>query len=279
MPQADFKLVETSVDGSRTKLWKVHAADFPELAAFRLARLGIDKTRAPYRRVRIRPVGSFILASLAGEGCILLEGRWQVVKAGEVVMAPPGVLNAFFTPPGKAWDFAWLRFDEPTWVRPLVGVTSPLRVASGAEDLGRVLLGLRAEWAQARDPAVIHHWVNLAHAHARRLASAWRGNERLWRLWEEVGAQTAEPWKLDSLAAKCHVSPEHLRRICHHELGRSPMEHLTFIRMQHAQELLEGTEEKLETIAKMVGYSSAVVFSRAFMRCIGMKPSAYRIRR
>lgn len=267
------------MDGTRSRLWKVNVGEYPELAAFRLARVGIDETRAPYRRVRIRPAGSFILASLAGEGRILLEGRWLPVKAGQVVMAPPRVLNAFYTPTGRAWDFAWMRFDEPQWVRPIVGVASPLRVAIGAEDLGRVLLGLRAELAQARDPAVIHHWINLAHAHARRLSHAWRGNERLWRLWEEVGAQIAEPWKLDSLAAKCHVSPEHLRRICHHELGRSPMEHLTFMRMQRAQELLENADEKLETIAKMVGYSSAVVFSRAFVRCIGVKPSTYRGRR
>ena len=279
MPASEIQLTETTVDGARTKLWKVQAADYAELSAFRLARVGIDETQAPYRRVRLKPVGSFILAGLAGEGCILLEGEWRRVKAGEVVMAPPRVLNAFFTPPGKTWSFAWLRYDEPAWVRPLVGADSPLRLASGAEELGRVLCGMRAEWVQARDPAMIHHWVNLAHAHARRLATSWRGNDRLWHLWEGVRAQLGQPWKLTSLAAHCHMSPEHLRRICRQELGRSPMEHLMFMRMQWAQDLLEKSDEKIETIAGMTGYGSAVVFSRAFVRCVGVTPSQYRARR
>ena len=199
MKPSDTQYEDASVDGPRTKVWKLHATDYPELASFRLGRLGIDETQAPYRRVRIQPAGSFFLASLAGEGKILLEGRWQVVKAGEIIMAPPRILNAFYTPKGKTWDFAWLRFDEPTWVRPLVGVTSPLRVSTGAEDLGRIVLGLRAEWLQARDSAVIHNWLNLAHAHARRLTSAWQGNERLWAFWKEVATQIDVQWKLDTI--------------------------------------------------------------------------------
>jgi AraC-like DNA-binding protein len=278
MSDAAPQHVETTADGPRTKRWTLHVADYSELATFRLARMGIDETQAPYRRVRLQPEGSFFLASLEGEGRILLEGKWVAVKAGEIVMAPPRVLNVFFTPPGKKWDFAWMRYDEPTWVRPLAGVTSPLRLASGAEDLGRIMLGLRSEWLQARDPAAIHHWLNLAHTHARRLTSAWHGNEKLWELWQEVTTQLDVDWTLDSLAAKYHVSPEHLRRLCRHELGRSPMEHLTFIRMQRAQELLTSSEDKLETIAKRVGYRSATVFSRAFVRSIGMQPSAYRPR-
>ncbi len=194
-------------------------------------------------------------------------------------MAPPRVLNAFHTPAGTSWTFAWIRYEEPSWVRPLVGAGTPLRLKTGADELGRIIHGLRDEWAGPRDPAVIHHWINLVQAHARRLTRMWQGNERLWRFWEEVGTQLDAGWKLGSLAAKCHMSSEHLRRICHEELGRSPMEHLTFMRMQRAQEILEKTDEKIETVARMVGYSSSGVFSRAFVRCIGLKPTEYRVRR
>ena len=75
------------------------------------------------------------------------------------------------------------------------------------------------------------------------------------------------------------MSAEHLRRLCVRELGRTPMEHVTYIRMQRAKELLEAGDAKLEAIAPEVGYHSATVFSRAFARCIGMNPSEYRARR
>jgi transcriptional regulator GlxA family with amidase domain len=83
---------------------------------------------------------------------------------------------------------------------------------------------------------------------------------------------------LPTLAARCAVSAEHLRRICRRELGRTPMEHLTYIRVQRAQELLENSDGKLEAIAAQVGYHSGTVFARAFIRCVGLTPSQFRER-
>ncbi len=57
------------------------------------------------------------------------------------------------------------------------------------------------------------------------------------------------------------------------------MEPVTYMRMRRAQELLESTGEKGEAIAPRVGYRSAIVFSRAFLRWVGMTPSRYRTRR
>jgi len=267
---------ETTIDGARTRRWSLDAKQCPELAVHRVAWLGIDTVATPYRRVRLAPSGSFVLATLEGEGRMWLEGRWQRVGAGSVCLAPPRVLNAFHAVPGRRWTFAWVRYEEPTGIRPLAGANSPLRLAQGAEDLGRVLAGLRAEWEGGRDGALGHHWVSLVHGLVGRFVRPWRGDSRISKLWAEVSGDLAADWKLSTLALQCRLSPEHLRRVCRSELGRTPMEHVTYMRMQHAQELLEASDDKLEVIAPRVGYHSAVVFSRAFIRCVGMTPSHYR---
>ena len=69
---------------------------------------------------------------------------------------------------------------------------------------------------------------------------------------------------------------EHLRRRCQLEMGRSPMQQVTYMRIQHAQLLLETTEEKLDAVADRVGYGDGFVFSRAFKRWVGMGPRDYR---
>lgn len=270
---------ETTVNGPRTRRWTLEAGECPELTVHRIARLGIDVAHAPYNRVRLRPVGSFIIACLEGEGRMLLEGRWQRVVSGDLCMAPPRVLNALHAIPGKRWTFAWLRYEEPPFVKPLIGADSPLRLRSGAEHLGRALSGLRAEWEAERDPTLVHHWVSLLQGLASRLARPWRSSSRVAEVWETVVRDLATDWKLDTLARACSLSAEHLRRICRRELGRTPMEHVTYMRMQRAQELLEATEEKLEAIAEQVGYHSSTVFSRAFAHFVGMTPSQYRARR
>ena len=270
---------ETTVDGPRTRRWSLDARQCPELAAYHIAWLGIDVVQAPYNRVRLAPSGSFFLACLEGEGRMLLEGRWERVTAGSLCLAPPRVLNAFHAVPGKRWMFGWVRYEEATWVRPLVGAGSPLRLKQGAEELGRVLAGLRAEWEGERDAAFVRHWLSLVHGFASRLARPWRSGTRVGALWETVARDLTHDWKLSTLASACSLSAEHLRRICRRELGRTPMEHVTYMRIQRAQELLESTGEKLDAIAPRVGYRSAIVFSRAFFRCVGMTPSQYRVRR
>jgi AraC-like DNA-binding protein len=201
------------------------------------------------------------------------------VTAGALCLAPPRVLNAFHAVPRRRWVFAWVRYDEAPPVKPMVGAGSPLRITSGAEELGRVIAGLRAEWEGERDVSLVHYWISLVHGLTRRIARPWRSESRIAALWDTVTRDLTADWKLSTLAAQCSLSAEHLRRVCRRELGRTPMEHVTYMRIQRAQELLETTDDKLEAIAPQVGYHSAVVFSRAFVRVVGLSPSQYRERR
>ena len=51
--------------------------------------------------------------------------------------------------------------------------------------------------------------------------------------------------------------------MCQKHLGRSPMKHLTFLRIQRATDLLVGTDQTLDLIARSVGYNTASSFSKA----------------
>lgn len=272
---------ETTIDGPRTRIWLINASEFAELRLQRIARLGIHVAHAPYQRVRLRPSGSFILACLEGEGRVLLEGRWQRVVAGQVCLAPPRVLNALHAVPGKRWVYAWVRYEEPPFVKPVVGAESPLRLRSGTEQLGQAISGLRTEWERGdqRSAALCHHYVCLIQGLVRRFTSPWQTSSRLALFWEKVAGTLAQDWTLQSLAGHCHMSPEHLRRLCQRELGRSPMDHLAYMRIQRAKELLEGTDDKVDQIAHEVGFRSGTVFSRSFIRYVGMSPAQYRAKR
>ena len=60
------------------------------------------------------------------------------------------------------------------------------------------------------------------------------------------------------------------------ELGRSPMQHLTCLRMEQARRFLEAGNDKLEVVASNVGYANAAIFSRVFKRWVGVAPGEYR---
>ena len=183
------------------------------MSTHRIARLGMDEALPPYRRVRMSPAGSFVLACVSGEGSILLDGRWQRVKPGMVCLAPPRVLNAFEAKGREKWCFAWVRYDEPSFVTPVVGASSPVIPAAHAEDISRIVCGLRSEWEGEKEPRMLHHWLELLHGTIRRIAQPWRSKEpRVAKLWAEVVQDLQRDWTLAELAHRCHCSPEHLRR-------------------------------------------------------------------
>lgn len=264
------------MDGLQTQRWILESSQCPEMSMHRLARIGIDHASYPYERVRLLPRGSFILASLEGEGVMRLEGKWETIKQGELCLAPPRVLNAFHVAKGKTWKIAWLRYDEPSSVKPLVGTNSPLRLAQGAERFGRILEEIQAEWEGFREPSMMHHWLSLLQGLVHRHTSPRKLDARLLLLWKRVEQELQFDWKLSSLAELACMSEEHLRRLCLKEYGRTPMEQVTYLRIQRARFLLDSTNEKLEALASEVGYHSSIVFSRAFFRCVGVLPSVYR---
>ncbi len=122
----------------------------------------------------------------------------------------------------------------------------------------------------------MHHWTELAHGEARRIAQPWHVSDRLWKTWAEVGRNLAAEWSLDSLAQRYGVSKEQFRRVCLGQLGRSPMQHLASLRIEQACHLLSSTSDKVESIARQGGFEKTALFSRALKRWVGRGPKAYR---
>lgn len=91
-----------------------------------------------------------------------------------------------------------------------------------------------------------------------------------------LGEHLAEAPDARAVAAAVHVSPAHLRRICHRALGRSPRDAFLDLALERADELLLSTERPLESVAFDCGFGSAAAFSRAYARRRGHPPGRTR---
>ena len=79
---------------------------------------------------------------------------------------------------------------------------------------------------------------------------------------------------LAELAREAYVSPFHLHRLFRAELGVSPHEYLTRIRIDRAGRLLADGRNVAE-VALAVGYRSPGHFARVFRARTGLRPSEY----
>lgn len=281
-------LVDTDLFGSRTRLMgiRVDRSDprawlvgFPTCALLnqhQIAHVGICHARPPYRIVRDHQGGTYFLACIKGQGRLLIDGRWEDCRAGMACLLPPRIRNAFHASPGQTWEFCWVRYQQPQQQRPLSTAASPVLARFDADPLRASIEGLYAESGTTASPALMHHWVELIQGYVMRFAQPLQEDNRLWQLWETVSQDLARKWTLGELANACHLSAEHLRRLCRQQMGRSPMRQVTYLRMQHAGELLATTNQKIEAIAASVGYENPFVFSSTFKKWIGWRPSQFR---
>ncbi|GGI44511.1 hypothetical protein GCM10008018_07470 [Paenibacillus marchantiophytorum] len=79
----------------------------------------------------------------------------------------------------------------------------------------------------------------------------------------------------EKLAALAGMSPAHYSTAFRKEVGKTPLDYLTEVRVSRAKEMLLSSDERLHDIAKQVGYSSEYYFSNRFKQITGYPPSEY----
>jgi len=270
-----WQAVRGKVEDERT--WLTEAPVCTYLNNHQIAHAGKMWAKPPFKVIRSEASGTFILVGLRGEGETLIDGNWQVVKPGEVCLLPAFAHTGIRASQSKTWEFAWVRYQEARERVPVLSADSPVIHEGPVDSLAHAIGGLYAELQQPHpNSSPLHHWVELIHGFVLRAARPYELDDRLWRIWEEVDRDLARNWRLSELAQIGHLSGEHLRRLCKQQLGRSPVQQVTHLRMRKAVELLTRTTEKVETIAHEVGYESPFTFSNAFKRWTGRRPSDYR---
>jgi AraC-like DNA-binding protein len=91
-----------------------------------------------------------------------------------------------------------------------------------------------------------------------------------------IHGRPAEAWTVERLAREVGVSRSALADRFAHFVRDTPMQYLTRWRMQLATHLLERPGVGLAQVAAEVGYESEAAFNRAFKKCVGIPPGAWR---
>ncbi|GLQ53685.1 AraC family transcriptional regulator [Devosia nitrariae] len=89
-------------------------------------------------------------------------------------------------------------------------------------------------------------------------------------------SRPAESWTVEMLAREAGLSRSALVRRFHRLLSMSPIRYVATWRLHLAAQAVRDGSETIATIAEQAGFGSEEAFSRAFKRCFGSSPSAWR---
>lgn len=247
----------------------------PALSEHRIRLCGVSETRHGFRFVRHAWDHSQVLVGCAGSGLVLVDGVWRELLPGQAYLCPAGALHAYVCPQAGAWTVAWAILVEDGSLPRLV--TSPTAQVASCDHrpFHDAIANLHREAVGQAEPALLRQWADLVAILAHRILVPAAGDDRLWRLWEEVDADLGRDWTLADLARVAGLGPEQLRRLCQRHLGASPVAHLAHLRLRRAAALLAAGGRSVGEVAEMVGYANPYAFSTAFRRRHGIPPSGF----
>jgi AraC-like DNA-binding protein len=217
------------------------------------------------------------MATWSGCGEILVDGEWVIMKAGQACILPARLPSAHRAiSRQEAWSFSWVRYEEPLESMPITSATRPVIRPYDAAAITHAIQGLHLAVTQTDALRLQQQWVDLIHGYVTAFEEPSLADARIRQAWLQVKDALQEPWDVASMADLANVSAEHFRRLCHAHLGRSPVKHLTFLRLQEAVRLLQTTSATIESIAHAVGYQSSAALSKSLAKWTGFRPGALR---
>jgi AraC-like DNA-binding protein len=259
----------------------------PEIAHLDIELAGCSNLSGDYIVGRVTPPNHTLFYSLKGKGLFRTPAGIFTLNEGELIVLP--AKQSFeVSIVEDNWDIFWLNLsDTPAW-QSLSNKNTYIISHAALEGLHHAMellyLERSGENRQAAMRIVSHYLRKLFDDVSPLQADAQLGKEdkqsvhykRLTTLFSAVDRQLQFEWNMQSLSAKAHYSAPHLHRLCIKKYGRSPMQHVIFLRMQRARSLLKGTQWPISYIANYVGYANVFAFSKRFKKSVGMSPTQFR---
>ena len=112
----------------------------------------------------------------------------------------------------------------------------------------------------------------------RSVSDGGTGREtRFAGLLEYIHRHYTEDLCIAELAESEHLSVSRFREVFRRTFGCAPSEYIIGLRLQHARDLLSGTNLTIAEIAEMCGYGDELYFMRLFRKKTGMSARMYRL--
>jgi AraC-like DNA-binding protein len=242
---------------------------------------GLADMREQYLVERKGPSMHTLLFTVQGEGVLETLDETQPLLASSLAVLPAGKPFRFSIGQHcKHWQMAWLLLDvKKLWLG------SPLNeqkvVASEYAESVWALLSLMI--AAHCNPVKQGVWLNelAASLESALLLGAGQNTaqQRVKSAFEQASLQLHQRWSVKDIATMSYLSEAHLNRITIKLFNRSAYQHLLFLRMEKAKELLRHSQWGLAIIATHLGYCDAYSFSKSFSQAVGCSPKAFRFQK
>ena len=239
-----------------------------------------------------RPAGRLdyqLLYMVSGHADYFLDGEWQTVGEGKIVLYRPRVPQFYRTYSQVPMLCRWVHFSgtEAASLLEECGMGQEYLFSPGLCPAAEALLKSMVVEILHREPMyriVVESQFRQAMALFGRQMAQRKGSvasssrQRILSIVEYMNRHYFEPLQTEELAERCGLSKYHFIHLFRMCMGMTPYSYLIRIRMERAETLLQTGDMTVQEVAFVCGYNDPLYFSRAFSRHFGVSPTDYKQR-
>ena len=237
-----------------------------------------------------RPAGRLdyqLLYVQYGESHHVLDGKWQNVKAGGVVIYHPGEPQFYSYLPNTPVICHWVHFSGYNVENllkqcDLYGLSVfDIGERRDVEKIMRQILNerqLRLPYFEENCAALLAQVLILIGRYRREILKKEPSKtEKMIRdAIAHMHCHYQEVQNLQEYADRCGMTPDRFCHVFKEHTGVSPYAYLISLRMRLARELLSGSDMPVKDVAMACGYENALYFSRLFTKRYHLSPTQLR---
>ena len=205
-----------------------------------------------------------------GSGTMTVGGTCYTYEPGTILLCPPELYHDKTSVNGFAdIYFHFGGFDYPREVHVL---------KDGYDRrLLRLLQILHSTYYENAAPSVCTNLADAILGLIRPMLSGMERSEHVRMLQNRIADSFTDPdFSIGKAMEEIPVNPDHLRRLFVKEMGQTPQQYLSHLRLDKAKRLLSDEHEGVAEVAYRCGYYDALYFSKVFRSATGVPPSRWR---
>lgn len=230
---------------------------------------------------RTRDIFHFVLS---GKGKVFINNREFDVEKNQGFLIPKGVPAYYIADRNDPWSYFWLHLGgtrlQEMWKRAGLSAENPVFISNQKKS---PMPGLYEQLSQSRNreifcTAKVYEMMDFI-VNSSIYKQPLNDNKQVTyvrRVIHIIQIKYSEPLSVSNIADMCGLNRSYISRLFKDATGRSIHEYLNDYRMKKAIQLLKETDEPIQSIAFLVGFSDIFTFSKAFKKTHGLSPSEYR---
>ncbi|MBV5140995.1 AraC family transcriptional regulator [Staphylococcus xylosus] len=224
-----------------------------------------------------------------GEGTFSYAGETYHLTAGDIFLLERGMEVEYKPSFSNPWTYYWVGMNGKQILNYLSRcsiVDSHVILGQDTTDIKNIIqlickLSQSIESNNSNDILIMQYLYQLVYTLQDKFPKNFSVqvdivNEDIQHAVDFINTNYQKHITVEDVAKSVNITRSHLYKLFKKNLGCSPKEYLTYIRMYHASQLLIQTSTIISDISRQVGYKDPLLFSKNFTKHFEISASEYR---